>query len=783
MPAQYLEKGVTLQVVPPHFPERPQAPTGPFTVKTTTHPRLICTEAERQAIMQRCNTHCPAWGIDYAAALAALLTNANTLLQAQDFSCKYYGDFVVHYPLPPRQPEPRENPPGFNVGRYPYWTMMGGQIKARLETLTLAYALSGRESYAITAKRDLLALTEWSVWSDPTYNCGGLTCLDTGYIVEGAATAYDLLYAFLSEPERARIRQALLVKGLQPLYADTDKRIDHNIHMVRTAALGYGALALLGEEPGMDAFIARACENFHWYLDQRLDSGQMEGLMYTSVSMDHIAGFAEALERVTGVDSMFRHPFVHDVLPRWVIYFQGLRGSGLVNFSDGSLANYFFRTMAAIGRVNKNAQANWYVASPKVGGAQAKLLHLDPGATVESPEKWPDSAVFGEIGWAALRSGWGASDTLLAFLSSGSHLGHNHFDQNHFTLNVAGAWLLTDPGYQDYQPGPKHDVTCGTIGHNALLVNGQGQSVRGGGRICSAFLSPVVDYVAGDATPSYKGKIGSWVRRIFFLKPYCFLMIDLLQREQSADRLELLLHPGGSVDAAGEELGAGYHGDAQPFVIVQDQVHVGVQVVWPPHVQMSVQEVPGAEVYGKYISLQPQLEGDNVVVATLLRPGVDAEGGQSAKVPAKVLFADEDQAALRLTVEVADVTYHVFSRKDAAAKDAAAHGPGTPVGSMAKFGDDVDTDGLHAVVCTSADGTLIQYALLGGRQLTWRNQVLVNSPVELSGAVYTEKGVWKTQYAAAADASVTLWVPGTSVTSGKSVAVAAVAGHNMRVKI
>lgn len=648
-----------------------------FDVQVHSHPRLYLTKDDLAAVKERMSAGHNPFGVDLRQMLRDLEAAAQQERLQSQFVLSYYGGHTVTYPLPPKQPDPMPNPPSYVAGPYPYWTAMANHLRSRLQNLAGAYLFTGDRDFAATAKRDLLSLAQWEAWSDPSYPCGGQTCLDTGYIVEGVAFAYDVLYDVLTDEERTLIRTALIEKGLKPLYADTAGKLDHNIHMVRTAALGIGALLLLGEEPDMEAYLARAYENFFWYLDQRVDTGQTEGMLYTSVSLEHIAKFADALERVTGDRSLFDHPYIKHVLPYWVLYGQGPRASGLVNFSDSSLASYFYITMLAIARVNDLPQANWYIAEAGGGGALTRLLYLDPAANVAPPPAdWPTSKVFGDIGWAFLRSGWSHNDALLAFQSSGSRMGHNHFDQNHFVLNVAGEWLINDNGYQDYNPGPKNDMTSGTLGHNAVLIDGRGQTTKGGGRLVASFLSKAVDYVAGDAAAAYAGTdLTGWVRHVLFVKPSQILLLDEYLLRHDGAQPAWLIHPGGQVISGDQPLQVGFSGVLEEFDVRRGGAGLTARLLWPSAQRARFLETPGAEEYGPYLQFEPQAAGERLVVATLFDlytsdrltlfsgaydvkalPVVDDSGRSLLRTQDGLLYRGEeinDHLALEFTVPVA----------------------------------------------------------------------------------------------------------------------------------
>jgi hypothetical protein len=587
-----------------------------------THPRLFFTAAQLEGLRAKAADTAPNPFMEsFHATWAALEETARQFLAEDSFTWTYYGGKTVTYPLPPRQPELFANPPGFTVSRYPYWTGMCSAIKQRVETLALAYAVTGERAFGERAKAYTLALAGWETWSDPTYNCGwGRTCLDTGYLTQAVATAYDQVHDLLSPAEQAQVRRALATLGMKPLFLDLYKRWDHNIHMVRTSALGYAALAVLGEVDEADACLERVLETYRWYLQLRADSRNTEGMLYTSVSMDHALKFGDALYRVTGRDEIICHPYVTGEMAQWIAYFLAPGGKGLTNFSDCSLVNYFGASLAVMAANNGDGLAGWYLQETKAAQSTLPgflLLNHDTPVTTPRALAFPRSHHFAKIGWAALRTGWEAGDNLLAFLSSPSNLGHNHFDQNHFVLNVAGQWLITDPGYQDYNPGPKNAVTEGSLGHNVLLVNGQGQAIKGGGRVTGFESTPEFDYVGGEASAAYGG-VTAWHREIIHAPGRYYLIRDTV-RLDAPGSVELLVHTDTAADL---------QVDATGFTICKENARVSGQVLLPAKASVRKDIVAGAEEWGPFVRIGTPAPTDAAAFVWILLPA--AAGAEPA---------------------------------------------------------------------------------------------------------------------------------------------------------
>jgi hypothetical protein len=165
-----------------------------------------------------------------------------------------------------------------------------------------------------------------------------------------------------------------------------------------------------------------------------------------------------------------------------------------------------------------------------------------------------------------MRSGWGPSDTLVAF-KSGPYRGHGHTDQNSFIINCSGEWLLNDKGYQRYErPYPSdtpdidrekirlmHMFSHDTIGHNCVLVDGKGQG-KVGGKIVEFKGWNFGAAVVGDASEAYPN-LTKAVRRLIFIEPNTIIVRDLLESD-SPRTFSFLMHTTkqGKIKTLGKEI-------------------------------------------------------------------------------------------------------------------------------------------------------------------------------------------------------------------------------------
>lgn len=505
------------------------------------HPRLRYTAAEiaeRRRLIA--SGTLPSLGIDIARQFEMFLEKARRFRDEVHIEVVYEitGEvFTITLDPGYAQPAPVPQPIGFSD--YPYWTRLSREIEQRLVTLAMAWSLTGDRSFAEKARTILLAISGWRTWAEydkPTNN------LSLPHFTMGAAIAYDEIYSILTEPERQQVRHAISTRGLHPMGYWRDRQLDHNITVLMNAGMVVGCLAIGDELPHTQRFLAPALVALRWYLEQRETSTITEGLVYISYSLTTIFKVAAAVRRATGDDTLLQSPYIRSTLPDMYLYLRGGHG-GYANLSDSREREDFNVLMMYLLNELNDPRAIWLLAQDAQQDPMLfPYLQRDTAIPDISSLDIPLSRHFERIDWVALRSGWSDQDTLLAFTSSPSATGHNHFDQNHFVLNVRSEWLITDPGYQTYTPGPENVFTTQTIGHNGLLVNGEGQSTRGGGRIIACELGSSLDYVCGDATASYEGRLDRWHRHIIFAKPGYILIVDDIVAANPDDRIDLLFH-------------------------------------------------------------------------------------------------------------------------------------------------------------------------------------------------------------------------------------------------
>ncbi|MCE5307706.1 MAG: heparinase II/III family protein [Acidobacteriales bacterium] len=526
-----------------------------------------------------------------AAQLAALRKNPQRVSEAAQAAAPYLSKTRTaswpDYSIPlPAAPMPARHP----ATNWPYWTALSAELRMELDALAYGCAMTGDRRLLDRARTMMLGIAQWERWTDiDSCSNGKDPCLDTYLITFGMSIAYDYLYPHLKAADRRAISNAIAEKGLRPIasragaedsFVSSPQRWPNGCAMV-SAALGLGALAVRGEHPEAGKHLDLAVRLSRRFLDEfgNADGGLVEGFYYGAASMEPLALFFSALKRETGAD-LFAHPYFRRA-HEFPLYFTIPGKNWLAGFGDSGgpqgsqpLMIGIFRRMELSGGAQyylRQALSAEYVDPLYLEAIQRWLfyaLRFQNSYAVQpeiSAAKPPTALAkeFKSIGWVALRSGWNPTDTLLAF-RSGPSVGHSHLDQNSFIVAARGDVLASDPGYQrfdmHYPDGRdceltrlEHVFTRGSLGHNVILVDGEGQK-KADGALRGFFNSPNMAGATGEAANAYAG-LRKFTRHVLHVRPLgLYMVLDQIRTDGRRRSIEWLLQtqPKGRFEIEGD---------------------------------------------------------------------------------------------------------------------------------------------------------------------------------------------------------------------------------------
>ena len=353
------------------------------------------------------------------------------------------------------------------------WSAMLANAKS-IEEFSLAYRMTGEKRFADKARGALGGL-QWSdnmlLKRDPPWHAGlavGQSCFES-------AVAFDSIYDALTPEERTTLVKRMVDRGIQPTLDDWvqgGKRIHaldsmgHNWWSACVFGAGMAALAVMDEEPRAKDWLNRISDgSLEWLgfagslLDNKPKSfdeggGFYEDVNYASFAVSQYLLFRLAWNNALAVPAAPEIP----MLEKFGDYFINVSypNSGkLLNFDfgDGGRSANVVEPMHLLWANGcRKPRHLWLLNEAQAADRRAGQNRATPFGLVFGPGEselaagpavpdMPLSALYGDIGWASLRSSWDRNATLLG-VKSGYTWNHSHADAGSFVLFHRGEYLL-----------------------------------------------------------------------------------------------------------------------------------------------------------------------------------------------------------------------------------------------------------------------------------------------------------------------------------------------------
>ncbi|MEK7409063.1 MAG: DUF4962 domain-containing protein [Acidobacteriota bacterium] len=446
-----------------------------------------------------------------------------------------------------------------------WWSNRVQTIRAlqEAEILSFAWLLSGERKYGETARRFTLRLAAWDPDGPTRFS---LNCEAAKPMLHRLARAYDWAWPLFTGEERARVRAALLRRALDAWNSGEVRQgaghlnQPYSSHGNRTwHKLAENAIATLGETPQSDRFLDYAVTKFFaaypvWSDD---DGGWHEGLSYFSGYMSKAAWWIDFARSALSIDG-FKKPFFE----HFGDYAMYSAPPGSPDLGLGDLAHRppsgGWSFMQFFVRRTQNPHWAWWLEAWKIPPDPGEpvlefLWGSAPPVAPKAPAGLPPSKVFRGTGVAVLNTNLlGADNVQIRFKSSPMGTWSHGLDpHNSFTLNAYGVPLLVTCVYRDLYGSPFHKGWAwSTRAHNAVLVDGRGQKPRSAdpfGRILKGEFRDGLDYVVGDATLAYEGRLTRAWRHVVFVKPDVVVLADELEAPEPRT-FQYMLHAQAAFD-------------------------------------------------------------------------------------------------------------------------------------------------------------------------------------------------------------------------------------------
>ncbi|MGV3603171.1 MAG: heparinase II/III domain-containing protein [Dyadobacter fermentans] len=377
----------------------------------------------------------------------------------------------------------------------------------RVFMLSYAYRTTGDAKYLTRAEKELLAVAAFEDWN-PTH------FLDVAEMTMAVAIGYDWLYDQLSEQSRARLREAMLTKGINPSLDKTYNAFltaQHNWNQVCNAGITFGALAMAEHEPALAAqLMKRAVESvpramLHSY---KPDGAYPEGFGYWGYGTSFNVLLISALQKALGTDFGLSGS---EGFLKTAAFMQHLVGpTGLAhNWGDSGVKEGLTPALFWFAQRTQDPSILWGQKALLAAPAQPEIRNrILPAlliwgtqtdlAAVKAPAQkfWAGQ---GPSPVAMMRSSWENRDAVFLGVKAGSpSVNHAHMDVGSFVVDALGERWAMDFGMQDYNSLESKGVDLwnraqnsqrwqvfrlNNFAHNVLSFDGQLTNAQGYAKI------------------------------------------------------------------------------------------------------------------------------------------------------------------------------------------------------------------------------------------------------------------------------------------------------------
>ena len=411
----------------------------------------------------------------------------------------------------------------------------------RIICWSIAYRVTGENVFCDRAQHEMLTVTAFKDWNPSHF-------LDTAEMTTGLALGYDWLFADLPPSVRAKVREAIIEKGLNPALDPLAKwngwqRTENNWNQVCFGGLTLGALAIADEDPEIArTFLTLARSgNLNGLEPYAPDGIYPEGPGYWDYGTSYEVLMLSALRTALGTDwNLSAQPgFLTSAAA--LVEQTGPTGRPF-NFSDGHDGVAFNPALFWFAQKLHQPELDYLqnqvllqkLGSTKSDAAKDRFFPFLAVWTAGLPKEIPPPTL--PLAWhgdgpnpvGIFRSSWTDTNALfLAFKGGSASRNHAHMDAGSFVLDAGGVRWAADLGAQDYlsveskgwdlwnrnQHSDRWRVyRLNNFSHNTLTLGGQLHDVACDARI-TAFTA---NSATVDLSQIFAEQAGSVVRQFSF---------------------------------------------------------------------------------------------------------------------------------------------------------------------------------------------------------------------------------------------------------------------------
>jgi hypothetical protein len=401
----------------------------------------------------------------------------------------------------------------------------------RIFYLSYSYRMTENEKYAGRAEKEMLAVAGFDNWNPSHF-------LDVGEMTMAMAIGYDWLYDKLSPESRNTIRDAILVKGLEPSFDDRYNwflKATHNWNQVCNAGMLYGALAIYEDYPEKSKeVIDRAIRTLPAAMeDYKPDGAYPEGYSYWHYGTSFNVMFISALDKAWPEKFDFSDHSAFLSSARFLKNMLAPSGN-CYNWGDCGTGGHLSPAMFWFAEKNNDPSLLWKekMFLDKHDHSRFTRERLLPGIMIWGKDidfdkiVEPAKKVFvaqGKMPLCLMRTSWSDPNAIyLGFKGGSPSVNHAHMDVGSFIMESDGVRWAVDMGMQNYESlesrgmniwGSDQNAVRWTVLrinnfiHNTLIVNDQLQRVKGYAKMDKYSDTPEFSFAVADMSTVYDDQL------------------------------------------------------------------------------------------------------------------------------------------------------------------------------------------------------------------------------------------------------------------------------------
>lgn len=422
----------------------------------------------------------------------------------------------------------------------------------RIFQLSYAYRTTKDKKYFQRAENELLTIAAFSDWN-PTH------FLDVAEMTMAMGIGYDWLYPELSDASKAKIKEAILKKGLEPSLDSKYNswlKVEHNWNQVCNAGMTYGAMAIYEDAPELSIqIINRALESVRIPMkDYGPDGIYPEGYGYWGYGTSFNVMFISAIEKLFQSDFGLSQAPGFLQTASFLEHMTGPTGKPF-NYSDAGNEGGFHPAAFWIANRANDPSTLWMEKSflnrkgitDRTDDRLLPALLFWKGKINMDKIPAPKNLMFignGKNPIAMMRTSWTDSNAIYVATKGGSaNINHAHMDIGSFIMDANGVRWAMDFGMQNYESleskgvklfGRTQDAErwnvfrLNNFVHNTLTVDSQLQRVNGFAPMIATGSQPDNMFATYDLTTVYDQQLAAAKRTISIVQQHKVVIKDEL---------------------------------------------------------------------------------------------------------------------------------------------------------------------------------------------------------------------------------------------------------------